>query len=102
MTNTELKVGDLFHRSRGYDMTFNDFRQVVGLKGKSTVIVRKIANEIVDGHEGYSWYERPIKDGFVGEEEVYRVGKSGGIKVNDYDHAWKAEWDKEWYFNRMD
>ena len=102
MANTELKVGDLFHRSRGYDMTINDFWQVVKIKSPHTIIVRKIWTEVIDGYLGWSWREKPIKDNFIGEEEKYRVGKHWGIKVNDYAHAWKSNWDNDWYFNKMD
>ena len=102
MTKTELKVGDLFHRSRGYDMTFNDFWQVVKVKSPCTIVVRQIGSKVVDGADWWSWREKPVKDNFIGEETTYRVGKSGWIKVNDYDHAWKSSWDSDWYFNRLD
>lgn len=102
MEKQELKVGDLFHRSWGYDMTFNDFWQVVKVKSPCTIVVRPIGSEVVEWYDGWSGRERPVKDKFIGWEETYRVGKSGWIKVNDYDHAWKSKWEQDWYFNRLD
>jgi hypothetical protein len=59
-----IKVGDLFHRSWGYDMTHNDFYQVTGIKGKK-IYARPIAAEETESYRGYSGTERPVKDAFI-------------------------------------
>lgn len=96
-----IKVGDLFKRSWGYDMTFNDFYQVTNIKGKK-IYVRPVASEITEWYRGYSGEEKPVKDSFIGEEQGYILSPYGWIKVCDYDHAYKAEWDRSYYFNRED
>ena len=96
-----IKVWDLFKRSWGYDMTFNDFYQVTNIKGKK-IYVRPIASEVTEWYKGYSWEEKAVKDSFIGEEQGYILSPYGWIKVCDYDHAYKAERDRSYYFNRED
>lgn len=96
-----IKVGDLFKRSWGYDMTFNDFYQVTKVVGKK-IYVRPITSEVTEWYKGYSWEEMPIKDSFCWDEEAYILSPRGWIKVCDYDHAYKAEWNRSYYFNRED
>ena len=57
-----VKVGDIFHCSWGYDMTINDYYQVVALtpSGKS-VKVRKLNKELVNSGEYFSGREMPKK-----------------------------------------
>lgn len=97
----DIKVWDLFHRSWGYDMTFNDFYQVTKVVGKK-IYVRPISSEITDWYRGYSWEEKPVKDSFCWDEKSYLLSPHGWIKVCDYDHAYKSEWDRSYYFNRED
>lgn len=96
-----IKVWDLFKRSRGYDMTFNDFYQVTGVKGKK-IYVRPISSEVTSWDAWYTGEEEPIKDAFIWEERAYIISPHGGLKVCDYDWAFKSEWNRSYYFNRMD
>lgn len=43
-----VKVGDIFYTSWGYEQTNLDFYQVVGLVGKVTVKLRKIAKDTTE------------------------------------------------------
>ena len=96
-----IKVWDLFHRSWGYDMTFNDFYQVTNVKGKK-IYVRPISSKITDEYRWYSGEEMPVKDSFTWDEKGYILSPHGWIKVCEYDHAYKSEWDRSYYFNRED
>lgn len=62
---TSLKVGDIMHGSWGYDMTINEFYQIVEIKNK-TIILRKIGME--RKASGY-YYEdvKPAANCFIGE-----------------------------------
>lgn len=93
-------VGAILHASGGYNMTFNHYWQVVKVKGQ-TVVLRPIASEVVKGDAGYSGYEQPIRDAFVGEEELTRRVTANGVKTDGYKHAhvWSGSPN---YFNRMD
>lgn len=96
-----IKVGDLFHRSWGYDMTHNDFYQVTAIKGKK-IYARPIASEVVSWDAGYTGEERAVRDAFIWEEQGYILSPYGWIKVCDYDHAYLSEWDHDYYFNYVD
>lgn len=62
---TSLKVGDVMHGSWGYDMTINEFYQIVEIRNK-TVFLRKLGME--RKASGY-YYEdvRPSVNCFIGE-----------------------------------
>lgn len=77
-----VKVGDLFYDCFGYDATLYDFYQVVALKGKQTVVLRKVAKE--GKQTGFcSWESKPIKGKFASEELVQRRTRCYG--QNAYD-----------------
>ena len=94
-----VKVGDVFVASWGYNMTIVDFYQLIDLKGK-TGTFRKIEGETVSGSAGYSGTLKPIKDSMYGEPFKARFN-GDAIKV-DSNYAYKSDWNKEFYFNRMD
>ena len=106
-TKVEVQVGDIFHCSWGYDMTINDYYQVVALtpSGKS-VKVRKLNKETVHSGEYFSGREMPIKDDFVSEHvKTHRLQSSymdtPQIKISEY--SWARLWDGvSSYFNHMD
>ena len=56
----------MFHYSFGYDQTNCEFYQVVGIKGKYTVIMKRIAGQEVEGSAGFmSCQLKPVKDAFI-------------------------------------
>ena len=67
-----VHVGDIFYSSWGYDQTNIDFYQVVSLKGKHTLVLRK--NKAKSGLSNATWngLTRPIRDEFEGESKTVR------------------------------
>ena len=62
-----IHVGDLFYVMWGYEQTNYDFFQVVGLRGKHTIIVRQ--NETIRAAYGFMrGLSRPIRNQFKGEQ----------------------------------
>jgi hypothetical protein len=60
-----VKIGEIFRRSWGYDQTNVDYYQVVALKAK-TVVVREIIQARVKGSGGFmSCNVVPVKGSFV-------------------------------------
>lgn len=106
-TKTNVEVGDIFHCSWGYDMTINDYYQVVDItpSGKS-VRVRKLNKELVNTGDYFSGREMPIKDSFSSDHvRTLRLQTSymdtPQIKISEY--SWARLWDGvSNYFNHMD
>lgn len=74
-----VKIGNIYRRSWGYDQTNVDYFQVVALKAK-TVVVRKINHAQVKGSEGFmSCNVVPVKDSFKDSElpRTVRVAEDG-------------------------
>jgi hypothetical protein len=91
-----VKEGDIYVASWGWEQTNVDAYQVVAKKGAS-VVLREIALESIEGSEGFmSDRVRPVKDAFIGGEFKKRiVGKH--INVDDVRCALPAAEDKEFY-----
>jgi len=85
-----IKIGDIFVSSWGYEQTNVDFFQLVNLKGK-TGEFRKISYETIEETGPMSEYVRPVPNSFIGEEtEKYRlVGNS--FKITSYAWGRKIE-----------
>ena len=67
-----VHLGDIFYSSWGYDQTNIDFYQVVQLKGKHTLILRR--NNVQCGmSSSYCGLTRPIRDSFNERYEPYTV-----------------------------
>ncbi len=69
-----IHVGDIFYTSWGYDQTNIDFYQVVALRGKHTVVVRRNKSKSVMCND-YTGYTRPIRNEYDerGKEMVCRT-----------------------------
>lgn len=68
--NGAYKIGDILVTVFSYTMTIPSFYQVVGLKGKTTIIVKELAKRAVDGN-GWQGKEIPEKDNFIkGAKEI--------------------------------
>lgn len=95
------KVGDIYVETYGYNMTLNNFYQVVGLVGKQSVEVREIGSIVVDGDAGYQGTEIPAIDSFMKDAKTTtRRIVDGRIAT---DHRGARLWDGEpCRFNRMD
>ena len=104
--SVNVKVGDVFVDSWGYEQTNIDFYQVVELVGKSTVVVREIGGETVGEPTSYcSDVVRPVKDSFLLDSEgnykeyrkrVTRWGngeKDYSIKTSSFSSARPTSYD---------
>lgn len=65
-----IEIGAIFRSSWGYEQTNVDYFQVVGKKGKSTILVREIESKIVEQGRNYSGEVVPVKDAFLQDSEV--------------------------------
>lgn len=83
-----LQVGSILSSSWGYDQTNVDFYQVVGLTGKQTVLLRKIAQNATE--DSYmSGYTVPSPGQFVGNEVLRkRVSADNAVRITNYSYAY--------------
>lgn len=99
-TNKHVKVGDIFVASWGYEQTNVDSYQVIDLVGKSTVVIRQIANESIEGSEGFmSDTVKPVKDAFIEGAEPFRkrLTSKDWINLSSYKGASKWDGQKRYY-----
>ena len=89
----DIKIGDIFHSTWGYDMTHNEYYQVVGItpSGKS-VKVRKL--ESVKTVGVWQGQEEPLENKFIDKPKTKRLLESydgkPALKMKSY------EWAKLW------
>lgn len=98
-----VKVGDLFVDSWGYEQTQVDLYQVVAKPTAKTVIVREIACETVEGSEGMMCRNvRAVPNAFIGEETKKRLDNYGGFKTSSFSSARpttaEASHYNSWYY----
>jgi hypothetical protein len=92
-----IKIGEIFRRSWGYDQTNVDYFQVVELKAK-TVVVREIDSTLVEGSAGAMCGNVvPVKDKFLSNSRAYSenwersIPECVGIYLfNDTRMAWRG------------
>lgn len=88
---SSLRVGDLMKSSWGYDQTNVDWFQVVEVKSPKTIVVREIQGRIVE--TGFmSGKAYPVKDDFIGEPMLKRVGEGDHISLSSFSSARKVDW----------
>jgi hypothetical protein len=91
----EIKVGDIFKASWGYDQTNIDYYEVVELAGAAYVMARPICG--TDAGPGYTGgmdgYCRPAPGVFKKDEPAkkYKVNGGNSIKVYSHTYAHKIE-----------
>ena len=68
-----IKEGDIFCYSWGWEQTNVSFYQLISRKGKSSAVVREIALESVEECSWASDYVKPLKDNFISGEETVRL-----------------------------
>lgn len=74
----KIKIGDIFHGSYGYNMTINEFFQVIDIK-KSMVTLKEIDHAWVDGATGMHGHVQPLKNHFLPKSAIKKQ-----LKVNLY------------------
>lgn len=99
----DVKVGDLFVDSWGYEQTQVDLYQVVAKPSAKTVVVRPIACETVEGSEGMMCRDvRAVPNAFIGEEMKKRLDNYGGFKTSSFSCARpttaEAKHYNSWYY----
>ena len=82
----DVKVGDIFRCSWGYDQTNIDYYQVVELKGKRGVMIREICamSETIGFAQGVCV---PEKNTFKGEAMLKKINERGSIRIASYASA---------------
>ena len=97
--SANVKVGDIFVDSWGYDQTNVDFYQVVAKPSAKTVIVREIACRTEEDSEmshGMADNVFPVRDAFIGEEMKKRI-TGGGFKTYSFSCARPADENRSYY-----
>lgn len=108
----QVHVGDIFHCGWGYDMTINDFYEVIAVsKSGKSVTVHKIATRM-DGSPndvgGATISPILTGDRFVGEPERHPLDAGSGrisIKIDGYRYAFLMEpedYMQGYYENHLD
>lgn len=89
----DVKVGDVFRSSWGYDQTNIDFYEVTRLIGKSTVEVRPIAQDSMETMHMQGECV-PLRGQYIGEARQHRVSMAGGepsIAVRSFANAYRIK-----------
>lgn len=86
-----LKVGDILKTVWGYDQTNIDYYEVVSLKGKTMVNIRKVCAAC----KGDQWMQGesvPVPGKYTSEAKAYKVdGETNTIRIASYAIASKME-----------
>ena len=90
----DVKVGDIFYASWGYEQTNIDFYQVVA-KNKSMLTIREIYSTLaeVTGHDQGNL--KPLKNEFKGEEIKKRLSQ-GRLNIDCVRRATKLQTETVW------
>lgn len=96
----DIKVGDLFSSSWGYDQTNVDFYQVIEVKGK-TFTIRPIGGRSVPGsggdYNGMADKVVAVRDAFLEDLVRYPILKKRSLKLNSYSWLSKTDEKEEHY-----
>ena len=96
---TKLRVGDILHRTFGYNMTLNTLFQITAIKGTKAT-VRRLSTHRDGG--GYSGKETPLKDIFCesyGGETTATLREDYIVLEKEYYLLWDG---KPRYYNTLD
>lgn len=97
-----LAVNDVFYSCWGYEQTNINFYQVVGIRGKQTVLLREIRADIVSRDQHMGGEKKPRLNDFLNEIELTRrvISKYGEIevKIEDFERATLTTPDKSHSF----
>lgn len=85
-----VKIGDIFSSSWGYEQTNVNFYEVVGKKGKSTLIMREIAQERTYESSGLTGQCKPIQGRYINKEvhEKRYDAASKKVRISSYRSAY--------------
>tara|TARA_R110002096_G_scaffold364673_1_gene557798 strand:+ start:184 stop:762 length:579 start_codon:yes stop_codon:yes gene_type:complete len=88
----DLKVGDIYYSSWGYDQTNIDFYKIVDVKGAKATLV-EIAKSYLDSEFAYEDKVVPAPDVIVGKPMNKMVDQFGNFSIASYAGAYK--WNGE-------
>jgi len=93
-----VKVGDIFHTSWGYDQTNVEFFQVIEKPTPARVIVRPISMQSEDASY-MSAHVKPIKDSFIGGHKKCTIDYNGNLaRVDSHGNTgYSCEAGKSYY-----
>ncbi len=91
-----IKVGDVFCYSWGYEQTNVDFYQIIKRPSKSVAIVRAIGSETIKETSWCSSEVKPVKDSFLKGGE-FRVILKGDRFKRSCGSACKTNWEDKHY-----
>lgn len=96
----DIKVGDLFSSSWGYDQTNVDFYQVIAVKGK-TFTIRPIGGRTVPGsggdYSGMADKVTAVRDAFLEDLVRYPILTKRSLKLNSYSWLSKTTEQEQHY-----
>lgn len=104
-----IKIGDIFSFTWGYEQTNRNYFQVVGLKGSKQIIIREINYKITEttGYESYNVLpelnsfknnSQFIDDNEKGATKTVKVTPDGKPYINMESFGWCSLWEgKEEY-----
>jgi len=95
--NGNISVNDIFYSSWGYEQTNICFYQVVALKGKKTVVVRRIRGEETKVTGAMSGVIKPLIGDFIEEPIIRRVKECAHVPmivIEDYENAYLTTKDR--------
>ena len=100
-----VKVGDIFKDSWGYEQTNVDYFQVVAKPSSSFIVVKKINYELIDETvSNMSAYVKPLINSFKNDEELKFKLNGASFKSSSFSWANKVENIEEekaytsWYY----
>ena len=87
-----VKVGDIFKDSWGYEQTNVDYFQVVAKPSSSFIVVKKINYELIDETvSNMSAYVKPLINSFKNDEELKFKLNGASFKSSSFSCANKVE-----------
>lgn len=87
----DISIGDAFVSSWGYDQTNVDFYEVVGKKGKTTLLLREISQTRTYDSNGLSGKCQPLYGKFISDEIIEKRLSNGSINFESYRSASKVQ-----------
>lgn len=80
-SNSAYLVGDILYTSWGYEQTNVDFYQVIGKKGKSTLVLQEIHGKNSYDNESMTGVTSPSVNDFSGDAFTCRISQGGYVKA---------------------
>ena len=82
----DIKIGDVFYSSWGYDQTNVDYYEVVGTAGKTTFLLKEIAMQRVGESRCV-----PVPGEYVKDEVLRKRWNGNSFKISDCQWAYPAK-----------